>query len=311
MEKYFIYLVKLIYRFYFRNYLKKIRYLLENNLKKNFTLLDIGAAGGVNDKWNIISKKNNIILVEPHKQSAQILKNKGLNVIESVLNSEDNKEVKFYSTKKATCSSFYKPNFDHLNKFSNADRFKIISEDLFVSKSLDTEIKKFPQPDFIKIDTEGSELDILKGSTETLQNVHGLEVECSFNQLRKGQPLFEEVREYLEKKDFVFIDFVTMIRWEKESFTFHGQPQISDALFLKNEEIIINKFLNNETDLDDLINYIVILIAYERVDILKNIYNKTKISEKFIEEIIFILEKKQEKLNKLKQANFFIENQKL
>jgi len=102
-----------------------------------------------------------------------------------------------------------------------------------------------------------------------------------------------------------------MIRWEKESFTFHGQPQISDALFLKNEEIIINKFLNNETDLDDLINYIVILIAYERVDILKNIYNKTKISEKFIEEIIFILEKKQEKLNKLKQANFFIENQKL
>tara|TARA_B100000989_G_scaffold298400_1_gene287509 strand:- start:2371 stop:3306 length:936 start_codon:yes stop_codon:yes gene_type:complete len=308
MEKYFIYFVKLIYKFYFKNYLKKISYLLESNLKKNFTLLDIGAADGVNEKWNIISKKSNIILVEPHKQSAQRLKNKGLNVIESVLNSEDNKEVKFYSTKKATCSSFYKPNFNHLIKFSNSDRFKIISEEVFVSKSLDTEIKKFSQPDFIKIDTEGSELDILKGSNDTLLNLHGLEVECSFNQLREGQPLFNEVREYLEKKDFIFIDFVTMIRWEKESFSFRGQPQITDALFLKNEEIIIKKFLSNEINLDDLINYMVVLTIYERVDILKYIYNKTKISLKFIEEIIIILENKQKKLNKLKQANFFIEN---
>ena len=311
MEKYFIYFVKLIYKFNFRNYLKKIRYLLENNLNKNFTLLDIGAADGVNDKWNIISKKSNIILVEPHKESAQRLKSKGLNVIESVLNSEDNKEVKFYSTKKATCSSFYKPNFNHLGKFSNSDRFKIISEEIFVSQSIDTEIKKFPQPDFIKIDTEGSELDILKGSTNTLLNVYGLEVECSFNQLREGQPLFEDVREYLKKLDFVFIDFITMIRWEKENFTFHGQPQITDALFLKNEEIIIKKFLKNEISLDNLINYFIILITYERVDVLKYVYKETKISLKFIEEIINILENKQKKLNKLKQASFFIENQNL
>ncbi len=311
MEKYFIYFVKLIYKFNFRNYLKKIRYLLENNLNKNFTLLDIGAADGVNDKWNIISKKSNIILVEPHKESAQRLKSKGLNVIESVLNSEDNKEVKFYSTKKATCSSFYKPNFNHLGKFSNSDRFKIISEEIFISQSIDTEIKKFPQPDFIKIDTEGSELDILKGSTNTLLNVYGLEVECSFNQLREGQPLFEEVREYLKKLDFVFIDFITMIRWEKENFTFHGQPQITDALFLKNEEIIIKKFLKNEISLDNLINYFIILITYERVDVLKYVYKETKISLKFIEEIINILENKQKKLNKLKQASFFIENQNL
>ena len=309
MEKIFLYLIKLYYKFKFKSYLKKIIFLLENNIKKKFNLLDIGAADGANDKWNLIKNKINTILVEPHKESAKKLKDRGFNVIESVLHSEDNKEVIFYNTKKPLCSSFYKPNFNHLEKFSEADRFKIVSENVFISKSLDSEIKSFDQPDFIKIDTEGSELDILKGSNKTLSKVFGLEVECSFYQLRENQPLFEEVRYYLEKFDFVFIDFVSMIRWEKDNYNFSGQPQITDALFLKNEEMIINKFKRNDISIDELVSYFVILITYERVDILKYVYKNIDISLEYIEDIIETLEKKKNKLNKLKQANYFIEHQ--
>ena len=100
-----------------------------------------------------------------------------------------------------------------------------------------------------------------------------------------------------------------MIRWEKDDFSFSGQPQLTDALFLKNEEVIIDKFNKNEINLDDLLNYFVILIAYERVDILRYVYKKTEISIKYIEEIIKILEIKKNKLNKLKQAQYFIEHQ--
>ncbi len=309
MEKIFIYIVKFFYKIKFNIYLKNIKLLLNNNLKKKFTLLDIGAADGANNKWNIINNNINIILVEPHKQSAKKLKSNGFNVIESVLHSENDKEIKFYNTKKPLCSSFYKPNLDHLGKFSDIDRFNIVSEDIFVSKCLDTEIKNFEQPNFIKIDTEGSELDILKGSNKTLLNTFGLEVECSFHQLREKQPLFEDVRKYLENLDFVFIDFVSMIRWEKDSYSFTGQPQITDALFLKNEEMIISKFKKKEISLDELINYLVILIVYERVDIIRYIYKKTEISLNYIEEIINILEKKKNKINELKQANYFVENQ--
>ena len=247
--------------------------------------------------------------MEPHKESAKDLKLQGLEVIESVLHSEDNKEIKFYSTRKPMCSSFYKPNFDHLKNFLNKERFEIVSESTFSTKTLDSEIIRFQQPNFIKIDTEGSELDILKGSKNTLLNVFGLEVECSFYQLRVGQPLFEEVRSYLKSLDFVFIDFVSMIRWEKDNFGFSGQPQITDALFLKNEDKIIEKFNTKEISLDDLLNYFVILVAYERVDILKYVYKETEISLKYIEEIIEILEMKKNKLNKLKQAQYFIEHQ--
>ncbi len=308
MEKYFLYIIKLIYKFSFTNYLKKIQNLLDKNLNQKFTLLDIGAANGVNGRWSIISNKLNAILVEPHKESAKNLKLQGLEVIESVLHSESDKEIKFYNTRKPMCSSFYKPNLNHLKNFLDKDRFEIVSEDTFISKTLDSEILKFTQPNFIKIDTEGSELDILKGSKNTLLKVSGLEVECSFHQLREGQPLFEEIRSYLESLDFVFIDFVSMIRWEKDNFGFSGQPQLTDALFLKNEDMIIRKFHKKEISLDDLLNYFVILIAYERVDILKYVYNKTEISLKYIEETIEILEMKKNKVNKLKQAEYSIEN---
>tara|TARA_B100000795_G_scaffold265429_1_gene247244 strand:- start:1712 stop:2647 length:936 start_codon:yes stop_codon:yes gene_type:complete len=308
MEKYFLYIIKLIYKFSFINYLKKIQNLLDKNLNQKFTLLDIGAANGVNGRWSIISNKLNAILVEPHKESAKNLKLQGLEVIESVLHSESDKEIKFYNTRKPMCSSFYKPNLNHLKNFLDKDRFEIVSEDTFISKTLDSEILKFTQPNFIKIDTEGSELDILKGSKNTLLKVSGLEVECSFHQLREGQPLFEEIRSYLESLDFVFIDFVSMIRWEKDNFGFSGQPQLTDALFLKNEDMIIRKFHKKEISLDDLLNYFVILIAYERVDILKYVYNKTEISLKYIEETIEILEMKKNKVNKLKQAEYSIEN---
>ena len=309
MEKFFLYIVKLFYKFNFINYLKRIQYLLNKNLNQKFTLLDIGAANGANGRWNIISDKINTILVEPHKESAKNLKEQGLEVIESVLHSENDKQIKFYSTRKATCSSFYKPNFNHLKNFLDKERFEIVSEDTFSSKTLDSEILKFSQPSFIKIDTEGSELDILKGSQNTLINVFGLEVECSFYQLREDQPLFEEVRAYLENLDFVFIDFVSMIRWEKDNFGFSGQPQITDALFLKNEETIIKNFNKNIININDLLNYFVILITYERVDILKYVYKNTEISLKYIEEIISILEMKKLKFNKLKQAQHFIEHQ--
>ena len=309
MEKIFIYIIKLFYKFNFINYLKKINLLLNKNLNKKFTLLDIGAANGANGRWNIISDKLTTILVEPHKESAKNLKLQGLEVIEAVLHRENDKEIKFYNTRKPMCSSFYKPNFNHLKNFLDKDRFEIISEDTFSSKSLDSVILQFTQPNFIKIDTEGSELDILKGSRNTLLNVFGLEVECSFHQLREGQPLFEEIRSYLKDLDFIFIDFVSMIRWEKDNFGFSGQPQITDALFLKNEEIIIKKFNKNEISLDELLNYFVILIVYERVDILKYVYEKTKISLQYIEEIIKILKMKKNKINKLKQAQYFIEHQ--
>jgi hypothetical protein len=61
--------------------------------------------------------------------------------------------------------------------------------------------------DFIKLDTEGSELDILKGAEKTLKNsVLGISVEVEFIKMYIDQPLFSDIDQYLRSLNFELYD---------------------------------------------------------------------------------------------------------
>jgi Methyltransferase FkbM domain len=51
--------------------------------------------------------------------------------------------------------------------------------------------------DAIKLDTQGSELDILRGATHVLPTVSLIDIEVEFNELYDGQPLFCDVDRFL------------------------------------------------------------------------------------------------------------------
>ena len=53
---------------------KKIKKLMNNILKNKIRLLDVGAAGGIHNRWNIIIENIEIFCVEPHNESALFLK---------------------------------------------------------------------------------------------------------------------------------------------------------------------------------------------------------------------------------------------
>src|SRR5207248_2510884 len=57
--------------------------------------------------------------------------------------------------------------------------------------------------DFIKLDTQGSELDILQGAGFLLDDCLGLQLEVMFSPLYEGQPLFADVDTYLRSRGFV------------------------------------------------------------------------------------------------------------
>jgi FkbM family methyltransferase len=57
--------------------------------------------------------------------------------------------------------------------------------------------------DAIKLDTQGSELDILKAATQILKTVSLIDIEVEFNELYEEQPLFGDVDCFLRSQGFV------------------------------------------------------------------------------------------------------------
>ena len=74
--------------------------------------------------------------------------------------------------------------------------------------TLDETIKatQFPQPDLIKIDVQGAELDILKGATETLKHVKHIFLEAQTVEYNEGAPQFSQVKEFMEEVGFVLVE---------------------------------------------------------------------------------------------------------
>lgn len=72
------------------------------------------------------------------------------------------------------------------------------------TKTLDQVVKErgFPPPDFIKIDVQGSEVDILKGATETLKSVKNLIVELQHTEYNQGAPQVHQSLPFIESIGF-------------------------------------------------------------------------------------------------------------
>jgi FkbM family methyltransferase len=60
----------------------------------------------------------------------------------------------------------------------------------------------------LKIDTQGYELEVLKGAAETVAAVGATQTEMSFQPLYGGQPLFDEVYAYLAERGFTVFDII-------------------------------------------------------------------------------------------------------
>ena len=67
-----------------------------------------------------------------------------------------------------------------------------------------------PYPDFIKIDVQGAELDVLEGGKECLKHATMVLLEVSLHRYNAGAPLFAEVVRYMDDHGFEAIDILEM-----------------------------------------------------------------------------------------------------
>ena len=110
-----------------------------------------------------------------------------------------------YVTRQPGMSSLLEPDPGVTRRFYLGDRFEVVSTTTVPVLPLDDAAERYAFTDacFLKIDTQGTELDILhSGSRLVRHSVVGVYVECSFRPFYKGQPLFSDIDSHLRAHGF-------------------------------------------------------------------------------------------------------------
>jgi len=184
------------------------------------TILDIGANIG---QFHNIAKSffpdSFIFSIEASSDCEPYLKSITDNYYIGLL-SKDNSEYDFYSRKDTgigTGNSMYRENTD----FYSDEKVKVIKK---TGIKLDDLMDKNKQFDLIKIDTQGSELDIIQGGIDLCKRAKGILLEVSITEYNKGSPLYDEVINFMNGIGFKVSD----VLGEERN---HGSNQ-QDILFL-------------------------------------------------------------------------------
>jgi FkbM family methyltransferase len=216
---------------------KKINSIISDLLSQKIeinTIYDIGAYRGqwTEQLYRSSLKNKKFYLFEANHENEKYLKKyKHRYFIETISN--DIKEVNFYS-KAATGDSYYPEQSNYYKSNLEPKVKKTTTLDLIKDKN------NIPLPDFIKIDTQGSEIDILKGATKTIEKCKVILLECPIISYNKGAPNFNQYIEYLNSINYLPFD-VSEIHRINNIFV-----QV-DILFLHKKiinDISDNKFLN-------------------------------------------------------------------
>jgi len=234
------------------------------------TLLDIGAAGGVQPRWKQITHKTAYVGFEPDARSNLDIAKAGKDfasyrLIPAAVWNHDG-ELSIQLCRKPQVSSHFAPNTEFLRKFPKPERFDVLDSATVHANRLDT--LNIDACDFIKLDIQGGELAALQGGEALLGKTLGLEIEVEFLPLYQGQPLFGDLCAYLAGQGFEFMDFTSICRWDRRVRTGLGQCVFADALFLKSPECIRQQFDQAAISFADVRRYLAILALYRRVELM-------------------------------------------
>jgi FkbM family methyltransferase len=189
--------------------------LIKNNLNgEKIISLDIGAQGGFNSD-NFFSKKYNTffepILVEPIKKEAEKLMLKNKYVIEKGIWSKKERKKIYILCDRLGSSSMYPPNpnyFDVHNIKKKDYKNYSITETIEVDcDSLNSSLKnlKIDKLDYLKIDTQGAELEILRGIGDYRPLL--IKIEAHIFSMYQGVPAWNELLNYLYRLNYIVVDW--------------------------------------------------------------------------------------------------------
>jgi len=217
------------------------------------------------------------ILFDAFSQVEFLYKEYGYDYYISVLSDEDDKIIKFYQND-------YSPGGNSYYREIGCENGKYFPEDKYiekVTKTINTIVKErgFPLPDFVKIDVQGAEVDIIKGGIDTFKNASRMIVELQHTEYNAGALKSDESLPLIEN----------LLGFKCSDPLFQNNGPDGDYGFInpvKLEKNILTVFAGRESNLKVLCKYLQKALDLKIIDEV-HLWNNTRndSDEKYIKTI--------------------------
>jgi FkbM family methyltransferase len=238
--------------------------------------IDAGAHGGLSEHWRRFERWLDVDAFEPNSVECQRL-NRGAPVNlkwHARGLARRTGSHKLYVLNRPTGSSLYPPNEPVISRYSDRSYWGL-RETLDVDcTSLDDFLREGPHgsPHLLKLDTQGSELDILQGMSDAhWPSVLGAEIEVEFAELYAGQPLFPDVHRFMLAKGFELFDLRTHRAYRAKDGTeehflrrfwnFDGAREQVTAQLVAGDALYLRP-LDRLTDRDTILRFMLVTTIY-------------------------------------------------
>jgi FkbM family methyltransferase len=183
------------------------------------TLVDVGAAGDVYPPFRPLLDLADLVSIDPDARDFQTTLRAGgrrdIRINEAIIDSESATSVAVHMTKNPYCSSTLLPDFSRLNNFTYPDFFEIVETRHVPATSLKriAAQHQITAIDWLKLDTQGTELRILRSLEDgLLENLVCCDIEISLYAHYFGADVFSQLHEFFDGLGFWITDLACQSR---------------------------------------------------------------------------------------------------
>ena len=242
-------------------------------------LADIGARGGLKKDWRAAREHLRLVGFEPDAEEfarleARARESGGRHRYFQIAVHNQRGTLPIHVARDRGLTSMFEPNRAFLDAFPDAERFDIVDRREIETDTLDAVLagNGITDLDFVKADTQGSELFVLEGASRALAGpVVGVEVEVEFAPIYTGQPLFADVDAFMRGLGYALFD-LRPCYWKRAAGRDLGGPygQIvwGDALYLKGWPALSRQLasLDREAARAKMLHALVVSLLYGYAD---------------------------------------------
>lgn len=191
--------------------------------------IDGGAAEGTwAEEFKTIYPDAKVLCIEPRDDAQAELKRraaelKGVSVAQTLVGASEG-TIEFYES--AHQSSIFKD-------ATGAEWGRKVTAPITTLDALVTKMG-LPDPDLIKLDLQGAELDCLRGAPRCLAHAEAVMLELSFIEIQRGMPLIGEVVQFMSERGFRLYDVTAL--WHRP---LDGALAQGDFLFVANRSKLV------------------------------------------------------------------------